>query len=398
MYGTKKISGHIYYVGVNDRTTERFERLWSLRKGISYNSYLIVDEKVALVDTVDICYIETFLKKIDRVLKGRTIDYLIVNHMEPDHSSSIAAIKRLYPNMKIVGNAKTIAMIDGFYGITGDEMEVKEGDTLNLGHHNLNFIFAPMVHWPEVMMTYDSTDKVLFSADAFGCFGALDGGVIDEEMSIERYWPEMYRYYATIVGKYGSPVQKVLQKLSSYDFNYICSLHGPVWKKHISEAVTIYDRLSRYEGVDGVVVAYGSMYGNTEEMAEEIATALAENGIKKIVMHNMSKSDISEVLGDVFKYKGLIIGSPTYSNELFPEVKSLVDKIQTRDIKNRTFAYFGSYAWAGASVKILSAFAEKMKWEVVEPASVEMKQGMKEDTLQKCYELGKAMAEKLKQS
>ncbi|MGL5318135.1 MAG: flavodoxin domain-containing protein, partial [Bacteroidales bacterium] len=205
-------------------------------------------------------------------------------------------------------------------------------------------------------------------------------------------------YYATIVGKYGSPVQKILQKLSSYDFNYICSLHGPVWKKHISDAVNIYDRLSRYEGEEGVVVAYGSMYGNTEEMAEAIAASLTENGVKKVIMHNLSKSDISEVIADVFKYKGLVIGSPTYCNELFPEVKALTDKIQTREIKNRTFAYFGSYTWAGAAVKHLAAFAEKMQWEVVNPSSVEMKQGMKEDTLIKCYELGKTMAERLKQS
>lgn len=397
MYGTKKLTGHIHYVGVNDRTSYKFEQLWSLNHGVSYNSYLILDEKVALIDTVEIGFADVFLEKIESLLDGRSIDYLVVNHMEPDHSSSIAIIKNRYPEMKIIGNSKTISMIEGFYGITGNEIEVKEGDTLDLGYHKLSFVFAPMVHWPEVMMTYDETEHVLFSADAFGCFGTIDGGIIDEDMNCDKYWPEMYRYYAAIVGKYGSPVQKILQKLSQHEFSMICSLHGPVWKKYISEAVTIYDKLSRYDGEEGVVIAYGSMYGNTEEMAEAIAYSLVNNGIKKVIMHNMSKSDPSQVLSDVFRYKGLIIGSPTYSNELFPEVKSLIDKIQTRDLKNRIYGYFGSFTWAGAAVKHLAVVGEKLKWDIVEP-SVEMKQGINEDIIAKCYELGEAMAEKLKHS
>lgn len=394
MYGTKNISGHIHYVGVNDRSKAKFENLWTLPNGVSYNSYLIADEKVALLDTVDICYVEQFMRKIDSVLQGRSIDYLIVNHMEPDHSSSIRILQQRYPEMKIVGNQRTFGMLQGFYGVIDNLYEVKDGDMLDLGYHKLQFVMTPMVHWPEVMMSYDTTDKVLFSADAFGCFGALHGAIIDRDMEIERYWSEMYRYYANIVGKYGSPVQKALQKLADYEIRTICSLHGPVWSEHLAKAVDLYDRMSRYEGEEGVVIAYGTMYGNTEEMAEAIASSLANHGVKRIIMHNLAKSDISEVLGDVFRYKGLIVGCPTYSNELFPEVKSLMDKIQTRELKNRYFAYFGSFAWASASVKHLSAIAEKMNWEVVaDPA--DMKQGYSQPIEDLCSEIGRQMALRL---
>ncbi|MGL5894582.1 MAG: FprA family A-type flavoprotein [Bacteroidales bacterium] len=394
MYRTNNICGKVHYVGVNDRSKAKFENLWTIPTGVSYNSYLIADEKVALLDTVDISYVDVFIRKVESVLQGRSIDYLIVNHMEPDHSSSIRLLTQRYPNIKIVGNQRTFGMLEGFYGLHNNLLEVKEGDVLDLGHHKLEFVMTPMVHWPEVMMCYDSTEKVLFSADAFGCFGALDGGVIDREMNCDRYWNEMYRYYSNIVGKYGSPVQKAMQKLADIEINTICSLHGPVWSEYKDKAIAIYDKLSRYEGEEGVVIAYGTMYGNTEEMAEAIADALSKGGVRNIIMHNLAKSDISVVLGDVFRYKGLIVGSPTYSNELYPEVKSLMDKIQTRELKNRLFAGFGSFAWAGASVKQLSAIADKMKWEIVaEP--VEMKQGITSSIEEMCYEIGSQMAKRV---
>ena len=303
--------------------------MWPLPYGVSYNSYLIVDEKTVLVDTVDVCYSDIFLKKIADALDGRPLDFLIVNHMEPDHAGSIRLLRQQYPDVQIVGNKQTFGMLNGYHGISTGLYEVKEGDTLSVGRHQLSFYMAPMVHWPEVMVTYDSTDKILFSADAFGTYGTLDGGVIDSEMNVEHYWEEMLRYYSNIVGKYGNPVQRALQKLSALDIRTICSTHGPVWREYAAKAIDIYDRMSRYEGEEGVTIVYGSMYGNTEQMAEAIAASLAANGVKNIVMHNVSKSPASYVLKDIFKYKGLIIGSPTYSNRLFPEIESILDKIET---------------------------------------------------------------------
>ena len=395
MYKLKEIADKVYYVGVNDRQKALFENMWPLPYGVSYNSYLIVDEKTVLVDTVDVCYSDIFLKKIADALDGRPLDFLIVNHMEPDHAGSIRLLRQQYPDVQIVGNKQTFGMLNGYHGISTGLYEVKEGDTLSVGRHQLSFYMAPMVHWPEVMFTYDSTDKILFSADAFGTYGTLDGGVIDSEMNVEHYWEEMLRYYSNIVGKYGNPVQRALQKLSALDIRTICSTHGPVWREYAAKAIDIYDRMSRYEGEEGVTIVYGSMYGNTEQMAEAIAASLAANGVKNIVMHNVSKSPASYVLKDIFKYKGLIIGSPTYSNRLFPEIESILDKIETREVKHRLYGYFGSFTWAGAAVKNLAAFGEKMKWEVV-GVPVEQKQALKADKYEECWALGEEMAKKLK--
>lgn len=390
----KEIANQIYYVGVNDRQKALFENMWPLPYGVSYNAYLIVDEQTVLIDTVDVCYSDLFLKKVAEALQGRTLDYLIVNHMEPDHAGSIRLLRQQYPDVKIVGNTKTFGMLAGFHGITDGLYEVKEGDTLNTGAHQLSFYMAPMVHWPEVMVTYDATDKILFSADAFGSYGTLDGAVVDKDMDCSHYWDEMVRYYANIVGKYGNPVQRALQKLSALEIKTICSTHGPVWQEHVAKAVGIYDRLSRYEAEDGVVILYGSMYGHTEQMAEVVAAALADNGVKRIVMHNVSKTPASYILADVFRYKGIIVGSPTYSNQLFPEVEAVLSKIELREVKNRLFGYFGSFSWAGAAVKRLAAFGEKMKWETV-GTPAEQKQGMTAADYAACYALGEAMAKKL---
>ena len=391
-----EISRNIHYVGVNDRTKHLFEGLWPLPLGVSYNSYLIVDKSVVLIDTVDHCYTDLFFEKIKNILGERPIDYLVVNHMEPDHSASINDLCRVYPDIKIIGNSKTIGMIEGFYGIFDKFHEVKDGDRLPLGEKVLTFYMTPMVHWPETMMTYCEDDKILFSGDAFGCFGTLDGGIIDYQMNTEKYWDEMFRYYSNIVGKYGAPVQKALAKLSGIDIQIICSTHGPIWKEEIQKVISIYNKLSLYEGEEGVVIAYGSMYGNTEKMAEVIARELAAQGIKNIVMHNVSKSDMSYILRDIFKYKGLIIGSPTYTNELFPNIESLVSKLESRDMKNRVFGFFGSFSGAGAAVKRLSSFAERMKWDVT-GNPVEMKQGITSEKIAQCQELAKAIATKLKQ-
>lgn len=391
MFQNQEIAKDIFYVGVNDRQKHKFENMLPLPFGVSYNAYLIVDEKTALIDTVDTPMGEFFIDKIQSQLQGRTLDYLVINHMEPDHSGSIRIIRQYYPEIQIIGNVKTLEMIKGFYNIDNHLLEVKDEQILSLGKHKLQFFLTPMVHWPETMMTYDVTEKVLFSGDAFGCFGTLDGAVVDEDMNIDRYWDEMTRYYANIVGKYGAAVQKALKKLTPLDFKMICSTHGPVWKEYISEVVDMYDQYSRYEGKEGVVIVYGSMYGFTELMAETVAQGLAEGGMKNIIIHNVSKSDASVILQDIFKYRGLIVGSPTYCNELYPEVESLLRKIEIRAIRNRYFGCFGSYTWAGAAIKRLSTFVETMKWTTVEIA-VEEKHALKDEKYQACLELGRQMA------
>ena len=389
----KAVAKEIYYVGVNDRQKALFENLWPLPGGVSYNSYLIVDDKTVLVDTVDICYSDLFFKRVAKLLNGRKLDYLVVDHMEPDHAGSIRLLRQIYPDVKIIGNKQTFGMLAGYHGITDGLHEVKEGDTLDLGHHKLSFYMAPMVHWPEVMVTYEETEKVLFSADAFGTFGTLDGGVLDTDMDTDRFWSEMTRYYANIVGKYGGPVQRALKKLSGLDIQTICSTHGPVWTRQSGDVIALYDRLSRYEGLDGVTIVYGSMYGHTEQMAEDIATALSDGGVRHIAMHNVSKSHGSYILRDVFNYRGLIVGCPTYSGQLYPEVEMVLSEIKLREVKDRLFSYFGSFTWAGAAVKHLAAYAEAMKWEVV-GTPVEQKQGI--STEEQCIALGQAMAERLR--
>lgn len=384
-----QLAEKVYYVGVNDRHKTLFENMLPLPYGVSYNAYLIDDEKTVLVDTVEQPYAEQFVDMVKRILNGRPLDYLVVNHMEPDHSSGMKALRMMYPDMKIVTNCKTMDMIGGYYGITDGFVEVKDGQSLSIGKYSLSFHFAPMVHWPEVMVTYLPEKQILFSADAFGCFGTLDGAVLDTDLNLDKYYTEMVRYYACIVGKYGAPVQTALKKLSGLDIKMICSTHGPVWTEHIARTVAVYDRLSRYETEPGVVIAYGSMYGHTEQMAEIVARGAA-SVTPNVVLHDVSRSDHSYILADIFRYKGLIIGSPTYCNELYPEVNSLLNKIKTRGVKNHNFGCFGTYTWADASMKGFNAFAEAMKWNI--DSSVDVKHSMNEEQEKALFELGRIIA------
>ena len=381
----------IHYVGVNDRTTTRFEGLWSLPQGVSYNAYLVADEKVALIDTVEEGFGSRLTENIREAIGDRKIDYLVINHMEPDHSSSVRALRLLYPDIQIVGNAKTLQMLQGFYGIDTGTLEVKEGDSISLGSKTLSFYMAPMVHWPETMVTWCAEAGTLFSGDAFGTFGAIDGGITDSQVDPSRYWDEMRRYYACIVGKYGVPVQKALAKVRGLSPTTICSTHGPVWQREIPQVIDVYDRLSRYEGEPGVVIAYGSMYGNTEQMAERIARELAAEGVGPIVVHNMSYADESVVLRDVFRYDTLIVGGPTYNGGLYPPVARLLDLIAARCVPQRNFGWFGSFCWASAAVRCLGEFAQKMKWEAI-CAPVEMKQGFSPAWHEACHALAARIA------
>ena len=391
----KPVTNSIFYVGVNDRNKNLFEGLWPLPNGVSYNAYLINDEKVCLIDTVEVDFFTQYIENIREVIGDRKIDYIVINHMEPDHSGSLALLKKYYPDMQIIGNKKTFGMIQGFYGIEGDALEVKNGDTVTLGTHTLQFVLTPMVHWPETMVTLDTTAHVLFSGDAFGCFGALNGGIIDAQINCDTFWLEMVRYYSNIVGKYGTPVQNALKKLEGVQLDYICATHGPVWHEHISKVIDIYDRLSRYEAEEGLVICYGTMYGNTERMAEVIAQAASQAGVKNIVLYNVSKTHHSYIIRDVFRYRGLIVGAPTYNTGLYHEMDVLLSEIANRDVKNRLFGYFGSYAWAGKAVEKIAEWNEnKLHFETV-GTPVEMKQALTDDIRQQCEALGKAMAERL---
>lgn len=351
-----RISEKIRHIGINDHKTELFEGLWSLPYGVSYNSYLILDEKTALVDTAEAAYSEEFFRELETELGDKSVDYVIVNHMEPDHSALLSELKRKYPSVRIVCSAKAAPMIAGYHGIAEDIQTVKDGESLSLGGSTLTFYMTPMLHWPETMMTYLNEEKTLFSGDAFGSFMATDGEFID---GFDKFEEEMSRYYACIVGKYGSPVQTALKKLGGLEICRICSTHGPVWEKDIEKTIGLYDRLSKYEPVrKGVCIVYGSMYGNTEKAALALSEALDRLGIENKV-HNLSVENVSYAYRDAFRYSHIAAGSPTYNNDIYPPVYSFMYGLGARQLKNRQFYAFGSYTWAGASVRLLNEMAAK---------------------------------------
>ena len=391
------ISKNIYWIGVNDRETHLFEALWPLPEGVSYNAYMICDEKVALIDTVKVNSSLSYLDKIDSVLKnsGKKVDYLIINHMEPDHSGSIKILLKEYPDLQIVGNQKTMGFLEGFYGIHDNLKVVKNGDVLDLGTRKLSFYLTPMVHWPETMMTYDETDKVLFSGDAFGGFGTLDGGIFDDEVNIAFYEDEIRRYFSNIVGKFGKPVLNAINKLSGLEIGVIGPTHGPVWRKDPGRIIEDYRSWSSHETEQGVVIAYGSMYGNTEKMTDKIARALSEEGIECIRVFNVSKTHVSYIINDIWRFKGLILGSCTYNLGLFPPMDNLIRALENKLMLNRVLGIFGTYSWSGGGVKALSEFGERGSWKIVNPI-VEAHYSPKSEDIDQCTLLAKNMAHALK--
>ena len=365
-----KISERLYYVGVNDSDKIMFEGLWPIPTGVSYNSYIVTDEKTALIDTVECGFEEEFLESVSQALAGRGLDYLVVNHMEPDHSSLISYMLERYPDLMIIGNAKTLPMLKGYHNVPQDRvMIVGEGDSVSLGGCSLRFYMTPMVHWPETMVTWLEEENTLFSGDAFGTFGTIDEAVVDEDGTFELYSEEMMRYYACIVGKYGVPVQTALKKLGGLDIKRICSTHGPVWEKNIASVIGIYDKMSRYEVERGVCIVYGSMYGNTAAAADALAMELDALGvpyaIHDLAGNNSGELGLSGALRDVFKYDTVVVGSPTYNNGIFPPVETFMKALQTRLIKGRRFYAFGSYTWSGASVRLLNELASSMNFEIL---------------------------------
>ena len=350
-----RVSDRIRYVGVNDLKKQLFENQWPLPFGITYNSYLIVDEKIALIDTAAAGFKEDFFKNIKAEIGDRAIDYLIVNHMEPDHSALMADIRRQYPDIKIVTNAKAVPMIAGYQDITDDIMVIKDFDKLNLGTCSLAFYMIPMVHWPETMATWMEEEKTLFSGDAFGCFKSVDNPTGSK---CSDYEDEMIRYYSNIVGKYGTPVQNALKKLSCLSIERICSTHGPIWTEEAPKVVDLYDRMSRYDTKSGVCLVYASMYGNTEKAAMAVRDELQRVGVECMV-HNLNEENVSFAYRDVFKYDTIVVGSPTYNGCIFPSVENFMKGVCMRQISKHKFAAFGSYTWAGASVKLLNKMAEE---------------------------------------
>ena len=368
----KKISDRIYYIGVNDDTKTLFEGLWPLPYGVSYNSYIVDDEKVALIDTVEHDFEGEYLENIQQSIADKPIDYLVVNHMEPDHSSLTAYMLEKHPEMKVVANVKTVPMLKGYYGIDEERVLVmKDGDSLSLGTCQLKFYMVPMVHWPETMVTYLAEEGTIFSGDAFGTFGAVNQEVVDTDGTFESFCDEMIRYYSNIVGKYGTPVQTALKKLANLDIKRICSTHGPVWEKAAQQVVKLYDKLSRYEVERGVCIAYGSMYGNTAAAAEALAEELRKMGVPCAV-HDLAGNinpglGLSGALRDIFKYDTIVAASPTYNNGIFPPVETFMKALQSRLIKGRRFYALGSYTWASSSVNLLNAMAETMNFDILAP-------------------------------
>lgn len=366
----EKISERIFYVGVNDFDKVLFEGLWPLPAGVSYNSYIVSDEKIALIDTVECGFEDEFIANINEAIGDRNIDYLVVNHMEPDHSSLVAYMLEKYPSLTIVANAKAVPMLSGYYGTPQERIQViKEGESISLGSCSLSFRMTPMVHWPETMVTWLAEENTLFSGDAFGTFGAVPGSIIDADGTFEAFRDEMIRYYSNIVGKYGAPVQTALKKLGGLEIKRICSTHGPVWESNIQKVVAEYDRMSRYEVERGVCIVYGSMYGNTAAAADALAMELEERGIPYAIHdlagNNAGELGVSGALRDVFKYDTIVAGSPTYNNGIFPPVETFMKALQTRLIKGRRFYAFGSYTWSGSSVNQLNALAEAMGFEIL---------------------------------
>lgn len=395
----RKVTEDLYWVGGNDRQIELFENIFPLAKGVSYNSYLLLDEQTVLFDTADYAIGKQFIENVMSVLNGRNLDYIVVNHMEPDHCSLIGELLLHYPDVKIIGNAKTFPMIEQFFSfdLTGKTLTVKEGDTFCSGKHTFRFIMSPMVHWPEAMMTYDEKDKVLFSADAFGTFNALNGNLFNDELDFNREWlDEARRYYTNIVGKYGPQVQNVLKKASSLDIQMICPLHGPVWRSNLNFIIEKYNLWSRYEPEEkGVMIAYASMYGNTENMAEILAVMLAEAGVKNIHMHNISKTHVSELISDSFKYSHIVLASPTYNNGIYPLMDNYLEDMKALSLQNRTIAVLGNGSWAPQATKLISAKIKEMKNMRLLEASVTIKSSLKEAQLEKLNSLSRQIAEEV---
>lgn len=384
-----KISDSIKYIGVDDKTIDLFESQYVVPNGISYNSYLIKDEKNVVMDTVDKRATDEWVKNLEDALDGEVVDYLVVSHMEPDHAYNIELLSKKYPEMKIIGNDKTFAYMKQFFNIDNLETRqviVKEGDTLEVGNHTLKFIMAPMVHWPEVMVTYEQSEKILFTADGFGKFGALD---TDEDWTCEAR-----RYYFNIVGKYGAQVQMLLKKAAGLDIKMICPLHGPILKENLEYYIGKYDMWSSYKPEDdGVFIAYASIHGNTADAAREMVKLLEENGAKKVAISDLTRDDMAEAIEDAFRYDKIILAASSYNAEVFPPMEQFLNHLRSKNYQNRKIAIIENGTWAPSAARTMKEIVSKMKNITICEPTVTIMSKMNEESRAKMEELAKNILE-----
>lgn len=386
MQNIREISEDLVYVGASDRRLALFENIYPIPRGVSYNSYVLLDEKTVLLDTADAAVGQQFFENLTAALNGRNLDYLVVNHMEPDHCALIEDLVLRYPATTIVTNAKAAAMIRQFFTFDIDSRlhTVSEGDTLSTGRHTLHFVMAPMVHWPEAMVTYDATDKVLFSADAFGTFGALNGNIFADEVNFDHDWlDDARRYLVNIVGKYGPQVQALLKKASGLDIQMICPLHGPIWRKDLGYFIGKYDLWSRYEAEEkGILIVYGSIYGHTAAAAEKMASLLAERGVRNIAMYDASHTDVSQLVSEAFRYSHIVLASSTYNNGIFTPMETFLTDLKAHNLQNRSIAIIENGTWAPVSGKLMRGFVEQMKNMTFIGETLTLKSAMKDSQIE----------------
>ena len=385
MHSTRKVKDDLIYVGGSDRRLSRFENLFPIPKGVSYNSYVLLDEKTVLFDTADESISRQYIENVVHALNGRPLDYMVVQHMEPDHCAMIDDMLRRYPEAKMVCSAKAVGMFAQFYGtdVAARALIVKEGDKLSTGEHTLHFVMAPMVHWPEVMVTYDEKDKILFSADAFGTFGALAGNIFNDEITFDTTWMnDARRYYTNIVGKYGVQVQTLLKKAASLDIEMICPLHGPIWRKDLGLLLEKYQKWSTYEPEDKtVMIAYATMYGNTENAANVLAGMLADKGVKNIAMYDVSETDVSELVAESFRCSHLVLAAPTYNSGIQPKMEAYLSDIKALNLQNRTVAVIDNGTWAATAGKQMIGTLEGMKNMTILENPISIKSALAENQL-----------------
>lgn len=385
MHSTRKVKDDLIYVGGSDRRLSRFENLFPIPKGVSYNSYVLLDEKTVLFDTADESISRQYIENVVHALNGRPLDYMVVQHMEPDHCAMIDDMLRRYPEAKMVCSAKAVGMYAQFYGtdVAARALVVKEGDKLSTGEHTLHFVMAPMVHWPEVMVTYDEKNKILFSADAFGTFGALAGNIFNDEITFDTVWMnDARRYYTNIVGKYGVQVQALLKKAASLDIEMICPLHGPIWRKDLGLLLEKYQKWSTYEPEDKtVMIAYATMYGNTENAANVLAGMLADKGVKNIAMYDVSETDVSELVAESFRCSHLVLAAPTYNSGIQPKMEAYLSDIKALNLQNRTVAVIDNGTWAATAGKQMIGMLEGMKNMTILENTISIKSALAENQL-----------------
>jgi flavorubredoxin len=392
MNGPVPIREGMLWVGVNDRETDLFEGLWPVPAGISYNATLILDEKIALIDAVGSAFLPELLEKLRAVLPpGRAPDYLVINHVEPDHAGATALLLSLFPSLRIVGNARTLDLLGAFQGITDRTLRLADREVLELGRHRLRAILTPMVHWPETMMTFEERERVLFTGDVFGSFGALGGGISDTSADPARLEAETLRYFANVLGCYSGMIRKALARVAEADPALLVPSHGPVWERGPALVRAWYDRWSRFAADEGAVVAYASMYRNTKRMAECVAEGLAESGVTSVALHDVSRSHPSFILADIWRYAAVALGTPTYNTSVFPAMAHLLSLVRDKGIVGRTLGLFGSFGWSGGGMAALRDFATQTGWPVVEPV-VETRGAPGAGALDECRRLGRNLA------